>query len=73
MRCYSVPMSLFKQLRTNNNNNKDPKEILRYLCSCIRLHGNQYCRCNCKIPLCYYKLRSCYTGEYFHRIRQYLR
>ena len=46
--------------------------MLGYLCSYIHLHGNQSCICICKIPLCFYNLRSCYTRDFFHHIRQYL-
>ena len=50
----------------------DRAKMLGYLCSYIHLHGNQSCICICKIPLCLYNLRSCYTCHFFHHIRQYL-
>ena len=46
-------------------------KTLGYLCSCIRLHSNQYCRCIWKILLYCYKLRSFHIS--FLDIRRYLR
>ena len=52
-------------LKSTNNRTK----MLGYLCSCSHLQRNQSCICICKIPLCFYNLRSCYTHDFFHRIR----
>ena len=63
---------IFSEMLIYLKSANDRAKMLGYLCSCIHLHGNQSCMCICKIPLCFYNLRSCYTRHFFHHIRQYL-
>ena len=63
---------VFSEMLIYLKSTNDRTKILGYLCSYIHLRRNQFCICICKIPLCLYNLRSCYTRDFFHHIRQYL-